>query len=333
MSRRKLNNINIDAIKIKGEDTRTPKGCDMFPSTYPNIAMIAKKKSGKTNLLYHILKNCIDKTTKIHLFVSTAKRDATWKDIINYLEKQGNKVDVHLGIFDSMMKGKRKKKVNMLEKLIDSWGLPDKKNGKGKRKKKNRMFGGEDPKVVDDRPQRLPNPFDRKITFSDLGENHIGNLLFSGMIGSTPKDETLEVVTQKEPDKFSDPKQKGKGGKLVPERLIIFDDLSDQLNDPQVARLLKANRHYKAMTFTSTQYVNDIPPTARSQFDYVIAFKGHTPGKVETIRKMCDSNVDEDTFFNMYKEATSQPYSFLYANCRDNSFRVNFDEELDPSEF
>ena len=123
----RLNNIKIDAIQVAGADKRTPKGADMFPMTYPNIALIAKKKSGKTNLLYHILKNIIDPSTDVYLFVSTAKRDATWKDIIKYLEKQGNKVQINLGIYDQVMVGKRKKKINKLEELIDSFRVPDEK--------------------------------------------------------------------------------------------------------------------------------------------------------------------------------------------------------------
>ena len=162
----RLNNIKIDAIQVAGADKRTPKGADMFPMTYPNIALIAKKKSGKTNLLYHILKNIIDPSTDVYLFVSTAKRDATWKDIIKYLEKQGNKVQINLGIYDQVMVGKRKKKINKLEELIDSFRVPDEKKGKGKKNKKNKIK-----KIERDRSGR--SMFDRKITVSDLPENHL----------------------------------------------------------------------------------------------------------------------------------------------------------------
>jgi len=309
----RLNNINIDAIQVAGADKRTPKGADMFSDTYPNIALIAKKKSGKTNLLYHILKNIIDPSTEVYLFVSTAKRDATWKDIIKYLEKQGNKVVINLGIYDRVMVGKRKKKINKLEQLIDSFRVPDEKKGKGKKRKKTK-------KIERDRSGR--SMYDRKITISDLPENHLYHTLFQNGSGFGVKHE------QPKPEPKQKPKKQSGGKHVVPERLIIFDDLSNELNDPQVARLLKANRHFLATTITSTQYVNDIPPTARSQFDIVIAFKGHTPNKIETIRKMCDTNVDEEDFYSLYKEATAEPYSFLYCNCRDNSFRVNFDEEL-----
>jgi len=328
-TRRKLNDVKIDAIEIKGADKRKPRGAEFFPSTYPNIALIAKKKSGKTNLLYHILKKCIDKHTDVHIFCSTAKRDDTWKDMIEYLENQGNKVHVKLGLFEASMDGKRKRKVNQLEKLIDSLASEDnnkkgkKQNGKGNKEKKGgvNMF---------DRKERAKSIFDRSTTIADLPEHHLVHSLFGGgSYGSIKgsKDNTpIAPTVQPKKDK------RGRGGPLTPDRVFIFDDLSNELNDPQVARLLKANRHFKSMCIVSTQYVNDIPPTARSQFDYVIAFKGHTARKVETIRKMTDSNVDENQFLDIYKHATAEPYSFLYCNCRDNSFRVNFDEEIIPEE-
>ncbi|GAG19707.1 unnamed protein product, partial [marine sediment metagenome] len=52
-----INNIVIDAIPIKGLNNKKPKGHNMFDIVSPNIAIISKKKSGKSNLLYHILKN------------------------------------------------------------------------------------------------------------------------------------------------------------------------------------------------------------------------------------------------------------------------------------
>jgi len=192
MNRRRLNDVKIDAIQIKGEDKRLPKGKELFPSTYPNIALIAKKKSGKTNLLYHILKRCIDSHTDIHLFCSTAKRDSTYKDMIEYLEKQGNKVHVKLGLFEADMKGKRKRKINQLEQLIDSLAAKDNKN-----KKKDKNQKGKGKREMFDRKERSRSMFDRKITFADLPENHLAHKLFQNNTIGAPKEESMEMTPRR----------------------------------------------------------------------------------------------------------------------------------------
>ncbi len=330
--RRKLNNIVIDAIPIKGLNHTQPKGHEMFPYVSPNIALIAKKKSGKTNLLYHILRQCLGKNTIIHIFCSSAGTDPVWKDIINHFEKQGNEVDVHVGIYEmeGNGKGKRRKKINQLEKIL----LPLESESKKNTKKKKRGKGKKKKEIMKEgREERKRSPFDRKITFADLPEHHLAHSLFT--FDTFDKNET---ETERDPPQME--QRGGHGGKSprksppnVPARIFIFDDLSNELNDPLVAKLLKGIRHYDedkggSMCIISTQYVNDIPPTARSQFDFVLAFKGHRDIKVETIRKMMDSQIDEQQFLDMYHEATAEPYSFLYCNCRDSTYRINFDTEL-----
>ena len=305
----------------------------MFDIVSPNIALIAKKKSGKSNLLYHILKNVVGKNTKFHIFCSSAYTDPVYKDMIKHFRNKGNSIDVNIGLYEQE-EGKRRKKSNILDKLLKKL---EKENKKESNKKDKQKGGQEKQPIVNINydTQRKRSPFARRLTFNDLPLNHIAYTLFPQQSINTDFQQP-EEPQQEEPQEEP---QEQKGGKLnTPSRVFIFDDLSNELNDPIVAKLLKNIRHYDeekggSMCFVSTQYVNDIPPTGRSQFDYLICFKGHKPQKVETMRKMMDSNIDEDVFLNMYEYATEKPYSFLYCNCRDNTFRKNFNTQLNPEAF
>lgn len=330
-----INNINIDAIPIKGLNNRKPKGHEMFDIVSSNIALIAKKKSGKSNLLYHILKNVVGRKTKFHIFCSSAYTDPVYRDMIEHFRNKGNKIDVNVGLYKSDESGGRgrRRKINVLDKLLKNLEQENKKEAqKGKGKKKRKVVN-----LPEQAEIRKRSPFERKITYSDLPDGHVASLLFPKLFNREDANQVEPEVSESKDEEVIGEEQEG--GKLnIPSRVFIFDDLSNELNDPIIAKLLKNIRHYDedkggSMCIISTQYINDIPPTGRSQFDYLVCFKGHKPQKVETMRKMMDSNVDEDSFLNMYQYATKEPYSFLYCNCRDNSFRKNFNIELNPEAF
>jgi len=304
----------VDAIDIKGSEKGEPV---FFPMSHPNIFMCAKKKSGKTNLIYHLMRNIVGKDTKIYVFCSTANRDQTWKQLIKELENKGNEVVVYNGLYTTRMEGKRRRNVNQLKELIDTWQAEE----KPKKPKKSRsavkhgdgIIGGERPDAL-----RIPRPYENtKVEM--LGEGHIYHKLFKQQLGEV-KRPTMETDDK--------PKRKRRSKKIYSERIVIFDDLSEQIKDPMIPALLKKNRHYKACCIVSSQFPNDIAPSARSQFDVVMAWAGHNANKVEVLRRMCDTDLDERQFLQVYKEATNEPYSFLYANCRDNELWKRFDIKL-----
>ena len=105
-----------------------------------------------------------------------------------------------------------------------------------------------------------------------------------------------------------------------PEHIIILDDLSTELKNKSITALLKKNRHFKAKIIISSQYLNDLLPESRKQLDYFILFRGHPKKKVEEIHRDCDASIPLDEFYDMYKFATEEPYSFLYVDCVDGAF-------------
>src|SRR5699024_2215960 len=75
----------------KKTDNKNVKGgsiCDLFA----NIFIVAKKNSGKTNLINTLLKHFVTKKTELIIFASTVEIDPTWKAIVKQFEKLGNNV-------------------------------------------------------------------------------------------------------------------------------------------------------------------------------------------------------------------------------------------------
>ena len=290
----------VDAIDVRGSEKGEPV---FFPMSHPCIMYVGKKKSGKSNLIYHLMRNIVGKDTKIYIFCSTALKDATYKQMITELEKN-NEVSVYNSLYRTETNGKRKKQVNQLKELIDSW-QEDKPRKKKKKKEKEEKKA---PEVF--------QPFSN-LKPEMLGEGHLYHKIFKQQVGG----EKPAVETDNKP------KRKRRSKKIYSDKIVIFDDLSEELRDPMIASFLKKNRHYKATCMISSQHI-DINPGARANIDILFAFKAISPAKVEILRRVADSDLDEKEFYNIYKEATNEPYSFLYANCRDNELYKRFDERL-----
>lgn len=84
---KQINDIRVKPIK-KQKDNLPIKGYDMFTEPYCNIFLCAKKKSGKSTVVFNILKNCVGKETMVHIFASTAYSDITYKRIMEMLDKK-----------------------------------------------------------------------------------------------------------------------------------------------------------------------------------------------------------------------------------------------------
>jgi hypothetical protein len=154
--------------------------------------------------------------------------------------------------------------------------------------------------------------------------------------------EETEAPTKKEdlppPEKPTFEIFKGKGmkekkeykpKKTAPKNLFIFDDISSQLKNPAVARLLKQHRHSGSSCIISSQYLHDIRPESTLQIDYFFAFRSFSLEKLEYIHKVLDLSIEFEKFWNLYKHATEQPFNFLYMNVRTEEFRQNFNKKLE----
>ena len=100
------------------------------------------------------------------------------------------------------------------------------------------------------------------------------------------------------------------------------------MRNKSIDSLYKANRHYKLMTISSSQSSFQLTNSSRKQQDYWIIMKGMNIEKLREVHKDADVGVKFDNFLEIYKYATMRPYSFLYIDTRDDSFRSNFDNQL-----
>lgn len=99
---KKINDESIELIPALegGNDTRPIKGAAMFPELFANVFICAKKKSGKTNVIYNILKKCCGPETKVLAFVSTINKDEGWIQIKNYCDHVGIYFEGHTSLLD-----------------------------------------------------------------------------------------------------------------------------------------------------------------------------------------------------------------------------------------
>jgi len=95
---KKINKEVVKPIPIKCLEKEEIKGYCLFPELYSNIFLVARKKSGKTSTIYKILKSCVGKHTKVHIFASTVYKDQNWIHIVDYLRKKKIEVDTFLSI-------------------------------------------------------------------------------------------------------------------------------------------------------------------------------------------------------------------------------------------
>lgn len=110
-----------------------------------------------------------------------------------------------------------------------------------------------------------------------------------------------------------------------PENIFVFDDVSYDLQNKSISRLLKANRHYKAKVILSSQYITDITPASRLQLDYCLAFKNLSMSNLHNLFNSLNIWTSFKNFLNYYNTATSfDEHSFLYIDCAKQEFRVNF---------
>ena len=121
--------------------------------------------------------------------------------------------------------------------------------------------------------------------------------------------------------------------------LIVIDDFADDTNFTRKSTLLHQlyirGRHYMISTITSTQVYKQISPIVRKNMTHLFIYRLRNYGDLEAIIEEMNAIYDKKTLLQMYHEAISEPYSFLYINLmqKDKSkmFMQRFDHYLLPS--
>jgi predicted transcriptional regulator len=167
-----MRSVKINSIAIKPLITHTTNpddvlGGKMFIDPYSNCGIIAKKKSGKTTILYHILKKVCrggNYPTNVIMFCSTIHKDDTYKLILEMLKKKGCNVTTHTHFIDN---GE-----NIIDGLLDELGR-ESKDEKEEKPVKTKLLKFEGDEEEDKKPPAKPKKISAEyvLVFDDLGSD------------------------------------------------------------------------------------------------------------------------------------------------------------------
>lgn len=102
MKTTKINNVKVKPIIGGAVDITKIRGTQLFPSLYPNIFLLGKKRSGKTSVIFKILKSCAGKKTIVHIICATVFKDDTYEAIEEMLKKKGCEVNKYTSIDEKL---------------------------------------------------------------------------------------------------------------------------------------------------------------------------------------------------------------------------------------
>jgi GTPase SAR1 family protein len=121
--------------------------------------------------------------------------------------------------------------------------------------------------------------------------------------------------------------------------LILVDDFIDDPSFTRKSQLLHQlyirGRHYMISTITATQVYKAVSPVIRKNMTHLFIYRLRNYSDLEAIVEELSAVYDKKTLLQMYHEAISEPYSFLYVNLmqkqRERMFMQKFDHYLNPS--
>jgi hypothetical protein len=200
--------------------------------------------------------------------------------------------------------------------------------------------------------ERMGNEVEIYTSIKDAEGNHLSNLTDQlteeakereeqeeeEEVHVTPAD-ILENLRKKQVDDYmDDPDERPKKERFrYPEYLIIFDDMSKELRNPDIAVLLKQCRHFHIRTIISSQYLKDLAPSSRQQIKGWCVFKGISERVIEELHESIGLKMPFEVFYELYKKSTADTASnkknFFYFIPGKHDFRRNLNErwQIPPS--
>ena len=120
--------------------------------------------------------------------------------------------------------------------------------------------------------------------------------------------------------------------------LIVIDDFADDTNFTRKSQLLHQlyirGRHYMISTITPTQVYKQMSPIVRKNMPHLFIYRLRHVGDLESIVEELSASYDKHTLLQIYHEAVSEDYSFLYVNLmstgKHKMFLQRFDIYLVP---
>jgi hypothetical protein len=179
----------------------------------------------------------------------------------------------------------------------------------------------------------LVNVFDSIMEGKRNQLNEIVDALSKGCDNDEPETKPIKkLICDSVQEEEQKEKKERKPKKISPEHIFCFDDISSELKNPSVNKLLKMSRHLKAAVYLSFQYACDIRPEAWVQAQYCILFKSFSEEKLQHVYKYLDLSLDFEKFKELYqyvmKDNGGVNYNFLFIDVKNQSYRKNFKYQL-----
>jgi hypothetical protein len=289
----------IEVLKPQNNDD-LPLGHQYINHAYPNILLLAKKNSGKTNIIYNILKKCANKHTEIVIFCPTWELDDTYRQILDYLDSKG-------------IPHQQFKNIDNLKDLMDSYDKGYQSEGSDEESEEEQEEGRHS--VGELNTYGNPTSFAKTRAQEGMNNTNTNTNIFSYIYSSKKtQEEPQEIKPKKSYSKF-----------IIPEHIFIFDDCKKMLRNPVLNSLIATNRHYKSKVIISTQYFTDIMPDTRTCLDVICIFPKIPIDKIHRLHEDIQLSTELPVFEKLYLEATKKPHSFLYVDIRREQFKFNFD--------
>ena len=290
----KINNFKIKPIVSNIISDKPWNGKDVFPGRqYFNLALLSHTGSGKTTVIYNLVKKFRDPHTVFMIFSSTYQLDPTYTEMIKWINSKKNELLVH----DHFLQGTGSDKINLIEQFMEEYKnmLDEDGNSEPEEKKGDLLI------------QRNPST----------------NLALLKYFAS--KGINLDKATETPKKTKADLRKKLQKLNFI----IIIDDLSKDLRKGNtIETLLKKSRHYHARVFISSQTLSDIAPSSHAQLYALCLFSGMGEKDVEYIFNRYDMPVTKERFLQQYKEVIKTKYNFLTILPNERELRINLDTKL-----
>ena len=112
----------------------------------------------------------------------------------------------------------------------------------------------------------------------------------------------------------------------------MIDDFADDTGFTRKSQLLHQlyirGRHYMISTIASTQVYKQIPPIVRKNMTHLFIYRLRTHNDLESIVEELSAIYDKNTPLQIYHEAVSDYYSFLYVNLMNKDTHKMFMERF-----
>ena len=133
--------------------------------------------------------------------------------------------------------------------------------------------------------------------------------------------------------------QKEQKHKDLYQKLIVIDDFADQHDFTRKSTLSHQlnirGRHYMISTITSTQIYKGVSPIISENMTHLFIHRLRNYGDLEGIIEELNAIYGKKTLLQIYHEAVSEDYSFLYVNLiskdKRKMFMARFSHYLNPS--